>query len=390
MPEPLAPTTLDALRDELRRCTEDRASLETGGSFTKHRSGGPVARAERRLTTRRMNGLLAYEPADLTVSVEAGMRFADLASLLAENKQHLPLDPPYGSDATVGGVLAANASGPRRRHYGTARDMVIGMRFVTMSGRVVSSGGMVVKNVTGLDMGKLMIGSYGTLAVIASANFKTFPRPESSETLLFRSPTADALVGLSREILRGVLQPVAIDLLDPVAAGTAGLGGRYALLVETSGSAAATTRVRESFLAMAAGSGTEAEAFDGDAWEGVRECEPRWIEAHPEGAVIRAATVASRIGELLASAGDAGCGAAVHAGNAMGDVLAPDKEAARAVLDGLREKGIRATLESASDSVKAELVAWSAGGNELEIMRRIKADFDPLNLLNPGRLYGLI
>src|SRR5437764_13312898 len=94
------------------------------------------------------------------------------------------LDPPCGAEASVGGILAANSSGPRRRLYGTARDLVIGMQFATLEGKLVQSGGMVVKNVAGLDMAKLMIGSFGTLAAIAVANFKLLPMPEAESTFL--------------------------------------------------------------------------------------------------------------------------------------------------------------------------------------------------------------
>ena len=99
----------------------------------------------------------------------------------------VPLDPPFADQATVGGVVAANSSGPRRRLYGTARDMVIGMRFATLEGKLVQSGGMVVKNVAGLDMAKLMIGSFGTLAAIAVVNFKLVPMPEAERSFLLPS-----------------------------------------------------------------------------------------------------------------------------------------------------------------------------------------------------------
>ena len=104
---------------------------------------------------------------------------ARVHALLAANRQMVPLDPPFADGATVGGVIAANSSGPRRRLYGTARDLVIGMTFATLEGKLVQSGGMVVKNVAGLDMGKLMIGSFGTLAAIAVVNFKLAPDARS-------------------------------------------------------------------------------------------------------------------------------------------------------------------------------------------------------------------
>ena len=152
------------------------------------RSGSWVGRQRQRRSKINTGGLrrvLKYEPNDLTVSVEAGMPFADLQALLAKNRQMVALDPPFFAKATVGGVIATNSSGPMRRSYGTARDQVIGMKFATLAGKQVSSGGMVVKNVAGLDMGKLMIGSFGTLAVITSVNFRLHPMPEQTHTFVF-------------------------------------------------------------------------------------------------------------------------------------------------------------------------------------------------------------
>lgn len=390
MTESLAPATAEELQEALRRCGREQASVESGGSFSKRLFGGPVAEAKYRLSTQRLNRLLAYEPADLTVSVEAGMRFSELTGILAENNQFLPLDPPFGADSTIGGVLAANASGPRRRRYGTARDMTIGMRFATLEGRLVSSGGMVVKNVTGLDMGKLMIGSFGTLAVMASANFKIFPRPEASVTFQFRASSIETLLGIRNAILHGVLQPVAVDWLDPQAAASAGCGATHLLLVEASGNVAATKRFEQAFKELAVRDGTEVDMPEAAIWEGVRETVPRWLAAHPDGAAIRASTVATRLGELVRLAGDAGCGAMLRAANATGHLLAPDLETARLALASLREQGFRATLEAASNEVKCGLDAWVVGDREFEVMQRIKADFDPLQLLNRGRLYGAI
>lgn len=390
MTESLAPATAEELQEALRRCGREQSSVESGGSFSKRLFGGPVAEARYRLSTQRLNRLLAYEPADLTVSVEAGMRFEELTRILAENNQFLPLDPPCGADSTIGGVLAANASGPRRRRYGTARDMTIGMRFATLEGRLVSTGGMVVKNVTGLDMAKLMIGSFGTLAVIASANFKIFPRPESSVTFRFRAASIEALLGIRSAILKGVLQPVAMDWIDPQASESAGSGESHALVVEASGNVAATNRFEQAFKDLASGADAEVDMPAAAIWEGVRETVPRWLAAHPDGAAIRASTVSTRLGELIRLAGDAGCGVTLRAANATGHVLAPDLETARLVLGRLREQGFRATLEAASNEAKSGLDAWVVGDREFEVMQRIKADFDPLQLLNRGRLYGAI
>ena len=390
MPEPLAPATPEELRETLRRCGDEQASVETCGSSSKRLVGGPVADARYRLETRNLAGLLAYEPADLTVSVEAGMLFSDLSRILSKNNQFLPLDPPSGNDATIGGVLATNSSGPRRRRYGTARDMVIGMRFATLDGKLVSSGGMVVKNVTGLDMGKLMIGSFGTLAVIASANFKVFPIPESSKSFVFQAPSADTLLEVCREIVRSVLQPVAIDWVDPVASAFMGLNPSSSLVVEASGSPAATRRFDDVYLALAAKTGVSVDPLPEGSWRQIRECGPNWLEAHPGGAVIRVSTVHARLGELLELSASAGCASVLRAGSATGLCLAPDGETALRAINDLRRQGLHATMEAACEDVKRGVVQWPASGNELGVMQRIKADFDPLLLLNRGRLYGVI
>ena len=389
MTESLTPSTVEELRDALVGWAEEQASIETRGAFSKRSFGGPIRQATYRLETSGLNRLLAYEPADLTVSVEAGMRYADLSRTLAENNQFLPLDPPFADDATVGGILATNSSGSRRRRFGTARDMTIGMRFATLDGKVVSSGGMVVKNVTGLDMAKLMIGSFGTLAVIASANFKVFPKPESFASFVFRAPSA-SLLEVRKQILAGVLQPIAIDWLDAGAANALGLGASPALAVEAAGSVSVTRRFKDAFDTLAAAHGASLDGAPKGLWERVRECGPSWLKAHPDGALVRCSTVQSRLAELLDLAGDNGCAAALRAGNATGLLLAPDAETARRGLAELRQGGFRATLEAGPDSLKQGVEQWSTGGSELQIMQRIKADFDPLSLLNRSRLYDVI
>src|SRR6185295_2657942 len=130
----------------------------------------------------------------------------ELTRMLGENRQMVPLDPPFAATASVGGVVASNSNGPRRRLYGTARDLVIGMQFATLEGKLVNSGGMVVKNVAGRDMGKLMIGSFGTLAAIAVVNFKLAPMPEVESSILLPFPTLEAAGQARSRILQGQLQ----------------------------------------------------------------------------------------------------------------------------------------------------------------------------------------
>src|SRR5215472_12943122 len=217
----LCPESPEQLAEALRASASEHRTIRLGGRFSKDRLGGRPYPAAVTISTRAMNRWLKYDPRDLTVSVEAGMPWADLDRTLREHGQMLPLDPGW-AESTVAGVVAANVSGPRRRLYGTARDLVIGMQFATLEGKLVNSGGMVVKNVAGLDMAKLMIGSLGTLAAIAVVNFKLSPMPETERSFLLPFDSATAAVEARNKILAGVLQPAAIDIWNPQAASTIG------------------------------------------------------------------------------------------------------------------------------------------------------------------------
>ncbi len=385
----VAPPEIGEFRERLAAAAAAGRSIEIGGAFSKRSMGGPAFPADTCLSTRKLNRLRVYEPADLTISVEAGMPYKQLSETLAANNQFLPLDPPFGADATVGGILAANTSGPRRRRYGTARDMLIGMEFATLEGKLVKSGGMVVKNVTGLDMGKLMIGSFGTLAAVVTANFKVFPRPETAASLVFVSADAGALLDVRRSILQSVLQPVAIDWLNERAAAGAGLAGGHALLVEVSGSAAAVERCRRELAALRPPA-VALEEIGEAVWRGVREFAPRALRQYPDGAVIRVTTTANRLGELLRIAGELGAALLLRAGNAVGYLALDGFDAARSGLQRLRSEDFPAAVESGSTAVRSELELWQAREAELAVMRRLKQDFDPRNLLNRGRLFGVL
>jgi FAD/FMN-containing dehydrogenase len=153
----------------------------------------------------------------------------------------IALDPPFWNDSTVGGVVATNSSGPIRRGFGTARDLIIGMSFATLEGKLVKSGGMVVKNVAGLDMAKLLIGSFGTLAAITTVNFRVHALPEETRTFLFSFADLDRAIEKRDAVLHSVLQPMAVDLLSPVAATRLGRRG-YLLTIRAGGSKAVLDR----------------------------------------------------------------------------------------------------------------------------------------------------
>ena len=191
----------------------------------------------------------------------------------------IPLDPPFSESATVGGILAANTSGPRRRLYGTARDLVIGMKFATLEGKLVQSGGMVVKNVAGLDMGKLMIGSFGTLAAIAVVNFKAAADARRwSACSCCRSTRWTQAIAARDRILNGVLQPAAIDLLNPLAAGAARLQRTSLLAVQAGGNAAVIERYAARSCRAERRHAARRRRTETRFWRHVEEFTPRYLE----------------------------------------------------------------------------------------------------------------
>ena len=183
------------------------------GSGTKQHHGPPLMKEAQVVSLRKLERITSYEPGDLVVTVQAGARLADLQAALAEQGQWLPVDPPYGN-ATIGGILATNSSGPRRLGYGTLRDHLIGLRVAGPDGTITRSGGRVVKNVTGFDLHKLHIGAFGSLGVLLEANFKLRPRPEITAAFVFSCDSVEEAHALLLKVFDSRLRPVALEAMD--------------------------------------------------------------------------------------------------------------------------------------------------------------------------------
>ncbi|HEV3030949.1 MAG TPA: FAD-binding oxidoreductase, partial [Polyangia bacterium] len=215
---PLAPSTEAELAGLIEEAGRGGGALVTEGGGTK-RHFGPAAPAEaRRVSLRRLARVTAHEVADMILSVEAGARLRDVQAALAAHDQWLPLDSPF-ADATIGGVLATNSSGPRRLGYGTSRDLVLGVRVVGAQGQVTKSGGRVVKNVSGYDLHRPQVGAFGSLGVIVEAHFRVSARPEVSALWALPCQTLADAHGLLLEIGASALRPVALEALDGASVG---------------------------------------------------------------------------------------------------------------------------------------------------------------------------
>lgn len=378
----LRPATPNELAEALASAARQGRSIRTGGAFSKDAFAGPLGETDVCVSTAALNRVLQYDPRDLTISVEAGLPWAELSRLLAAKGQMLPLDPPLAERATIGGVVACNLSGPRRRLYGTARDMVIGMTFATMEGKLAQAGGMVVKNVAGLDVAKLLIGSCGTLAAIASINFRVHPRPPGTRTFLQGFDSAGEAASARDRVLDSVLQPAAVDLLNPAAAAALG-GSGFLLAVQAGGSPA----VLERYARELEGATTLEAEPEADFWNAVCEFAPAHMKLAPRGAVARVSTTLGGVREVLEQAAGpavarAGAGVAYLAFTSSLDAAEWVRQASG--------RGWKAVIEWAAPEEKAALTQWPAPGGDMELMQAVKKLFDPAQRLNKGRLYGRI
>jgi glycolate oxidase FAD binding subunit len=381
----LAPSNPGELAEALRDAASQCQTIALSGNSTKRRMAGPIEPAAVEISTLSLRRVIEYEPRDLTISVDAGLTWCELRRLLAENRQMVPLDPPFGEGATVGGVIAANTSGPRRRLYGTARDLVIGMQFATLEGKLVQSGGMVVKNVAGLDMAKLMIGSFGTLAAIAVVNFKVLPAPEVERSFLLPFEGVAGAMAARNRILQGQLQPAAIDLLNPTAGATVG-NRAWLLALRAVGNAAAVERYESEFAELGDGVAYD-NARQDTLWAYVENFTPTFLANHPEGAVVRASCTLKELESVMASFEGP---AVARAGSGVCYGYFAQTDAAAAWLSQAVRRGWKAVIEYAPDQQRQTLDLWPSPGNDFGIMQRVKNLFDPSNLLNRGRLYRRI
>ena len=406
------PGSVEEVAHVLALATEARVSVAPWGGGTKMALGTPPRELGIVLGLSRLNRLVEHEPGDLTATAQAGMPLGTFQAALAEKGQWLSLDPGYADRATLGGVIATNAAGPRRHLYGTARDLVIGITVVTGEGRIVRGGGRVVKNVAGYDLPKLFIGSLGTLGVIVELTVKLRPLPEDDRALWANFPSLEAAADAVRALMTADLIPHSLELLDPH--GSDGLSralGRSmatgaSLLVGFDGLAETVAwQLEEAERLCLKGGMTDrgglAVADQLRAWDFVRHF-PR--DLFPEAAVaVKVGILPTQIVQFMEqAAGAAGrrqlrAAFSAHAslGIVAGALAALSPSEVRDAVACLREwrevaggLGGHLVVESAPLAVKEEVAVWDPPGPAFRIMERLKAQLDPAGILNPGRFIG--
>jgi glycolate oxidase FAD binding subunit len=362
--------------------------------------GFPPEAADIILSTASLRGVLDYNPHDLTVTVLAGTPLAELQQVLGRFGQFLALDPALAPAATIGGLVATNATGPLRLRYGGVRDQIIGVRVVTADGTIAKGGGKVVKNVAGYDLPKLFTGSLATLGVIVTATFRLYPLPAAARSVVVGASEPAHLFALARRVLGTRLEPAAMCVAgDTADADGTTLGVRF-FSVPTAAEGQASRLVE-----LAGDSGASAQVLAGEDderfWQTcLRELTPqpqrsdslllkvnvlptevaRWIERLAALAAERrlAATYAAQVGHgiiFVRLAGNA---------EALAGAIEPLREAAGPV----PEQGSLVVWDAPPEATQ-RVDVWGPSP-ALELMRRVKSAFDPHTTLNPGRFIGRI
>jgi glycolate oxidase FAD binding subunit len=390
-------------------CAHDLSMVAVGGGTQLH-LGNPPRSARLALHTGQLRGVVEYEPGNLTVSVQAGTTLQELQDLLGRERQFLPLDPPNPERATIGGLLATNASGPIRFRYGTARDLLLGIEVVHADGTRTRAGGKLVKNVTGYDLCKLYVGSLGTLGILSELTFKVQPKSEAIATAMLAYPTLRVALAAIQTFLRADLMPDALEAWNSAAFQTIVADTEHApwvLLLRFGETDAAVRWQLDRLLELVSSEGGSILNVLGTAdseqiWR--RASSARALPAGGESMWLKVSALHQSIpdmerrmvelGERLQARTLLFChaGTCILYGRYLWDRIECEcGEIARAIIELRRQCmaiGGHLVVEKVRPEVKRGLDVWGYEAPALELMRKVKSRFDPKGLLNPGRFVG--
>jgi len=403
------PSSAEQLSAALRLANEEGWAIAIRGSGALAEYGGVPRRLDVVLSMERMPVAIDHAPGDMTVTVGAGVTLAALQETLGKAGQWLPVDPPLTAKRTLGGMLATGLSGPLGQAYGGLRDMVIGMKVAGADGVVTKSGGKVVKNVTGFDVGKAHIGALGTLGVILEASFKTSPLPKKDVSLAAVFEGVGEAISASLEALAQPWGPQALEV------GLIGLNRRgddgsivrptcNAYLRFMGSEQGLERRLEEcSDLVEKAGGAARlaGSQMAWQTWEWLADF--GWDPQAGTGLLVRCGCLLSRVGELAQGIEEMVRNAQYQASMVVGPgrgvvkVFMPgvkwaDADTAGKAVEALRDLAVAAqgyvVVERCPMPAKATLDVWGDPGQGFPLMRRLKEQMDPKGILNPGRFVG--
>ena len=350
------------------------------------------------VSTERLNQLIQHAVGDLTITVEAGTLFADIQTTLASVGQFLALDPSTPQSATIGGIVATADTNSLRQRYNSVRDQLLGISFVRADGQITKAGGRVVKNVAGYDLMKLFTGSYGSLGIITQVTFRVYPLPEAFASVVL-SGEAEAIASAT-SILRGsALTPTKADLLSTQLVANLGIGKGLGLVTRF-GSLSESVKQQSSGLVevgqkLGLQSATYTDRDEAELWQQlstqIQNTQPNQTITCKIG--VLPSTAVATLNQLDRIAPQQGMGL-IHAGSGLGILKFDSPNVKTDTVLQMRThcqtQGGFLTVLEAPVAFKQQLDVWGYRGNALELMRRIKQQFDPKNILSPYRFVGEI
>jgi glycolate oxidase FAD binding subunit len=377
------PATGEAVGAVLEWASREKLCVLVRGSATKLGWGPAPRQVDILISTGRLNAVVAHRHGDLTATIQAGATLGDVNRVLAQHRQWIPLDPPSADRATIGGLVATNDSGPRRHRYGAPRDLIIGVEFARADGRLAKGGGIVVKNVAGYDLPRLLTGSFGSLGVIVTATFKLYPLTAASRTLIVEPSNPDDLGKLALKLSSSQLTPTALEFATHP----------LRLIIRFESIEASVAQQSETAARLVAESGYEAQALSQSAEELFWQNHGRFAD-DDRGALLKVSVLPTELAGTLSVieqlAGKRGYVAAGRAGAGVFLLrVTEDVQLQKRVIDGLRDalqlgRG-SAIIVKGSPDLRAHVNVWGPIGDSLSLMKAVKQQFDPVGILSPGR-----
>jgi glycolate oxidase FAD binding subunit len=372
-----APTTdLEAAELLLEARMAGNSVIPVGGGTMLHVGNAP-RRYDIALSTTKLRGIIEYSPGDLTVVVRAGTTVAEMQDELARERQFVPLHPALPERATIGGTLAIAMASPWRQTYGAPRDFTIGMRMALPGGQLARSGGKVVKNVAGYDLGKLFIGSYGSLGVITEAAFKVYPLPRERKTIVIHATPDAECFALGRAISGLGVAVLGVAVCESDVAGGTATPSSGKLIVMLGGSRAAVREAATSVQALVARSDARIEHVDGDT--------VGKLASFSERATLRLTSLPTVAHTTVSETARAR--SLSYPGVGTSYVICDELDVSQ--IERARERvapiGGQVLVLRAPVRVKEVIDVWGSTGPGSGLMRRVKGVFDPDGVMSPGR-----
>jgi glycolate oxidase FAD binding subunit len=382
------PKIVEELAELIAIANRDRLPVTIAGNSSKLDWGGIVAGTKSIVSTQKLDRLIAHAVGDLTVTVEAGMKFARLQEILATAGQFLPLGPAYPDRATIGGIIATADTGSLRHRYGGVRDLLLGISFVRADGKIAKAGGRVVKNVAGYDMMKLFTGSYGTLGILTAVTFRVYPLPANSGTVILTG-AVDRLQQAAKILLASTLTPIAVDVVSTAFSRHLAISNTPSLVVKFATIPESIAQQSAQLLEMGKGLGLKGGSWQGtqaeQLWSGIQT--GIWGDT-PIGCKlgVRLTAAVETIAMLDRSTDNTSKGA-IHLNSGIGACTLSDESHIAPLRSHCEASGGFLSVLQAPADVKQQIDVWGYRGNAVPLMQKIKQQFDPLDIFNPGRCF---